>query len=46
MIALAGKGKSQRGIAQALDISQPTVNRILRKAHKQGLIDLNGKHGQ
>jgi AAA domain/Homeodomain-like domain len=46
VIALAKKGKSQRGIGQALDISQPTVNRILRKAHKQGLIDLNEKHGQ
>lgn len=45
VIALANKSKSQRAIAQALDISQPTVNRILRKAHKQGLIDLNDKHG-
>ena len=44
VIALAKKGKTQRAIGLALEMSQPTVNRILRKAHKQGLIDLNDKH--
>jgi DNA-binding transcriptional regulator LsrR (DeoR family) len=29
----------------ALDLSQPTINRILKKARAQGLLDLNEKHG-
>lgn len=37
VVALANKGKTQRGIAIALEISQPTVNRILKKARQQGL---------
>jgi DNA-binding transcriptional regulator LsrR (DeoR family) len=46
VIELARKGKTQRGIAVALEISQPTVNRILKRARQQGLLELNQKAGQ
>jgi len=38
VIELHGQGKTQRAIATALDLSQPTVNRIIRK---HGLAKLN-----
>ena len=46
VIELARKGKTQRGIAVALEISQPTVNRILKRARQQGLLELNQKAEQ
>jgi len=35
--------KSQRAIALALDMSQPTVNRIVKKIRERGLAGLNEK---
>jgi putative DNA primase/helicase len=43
-LALSAEGKSQREIAKALDMKQPTVCRLLRKAKaKDGLLKLNRK---
>jgi len=36
-------GKSQRAVATALDLSQPTVNRIIRRAEQDRLDELNRK---
>jgi len=41
VLKLHREGKPTRSIAQALDISQPTVVRILQKARRQGLEELN-----
>ncbi len=43
VLELSRSGKSQRAIATALDMSQPTVNRILKRAEQAGLERLNQK---
>lgn len=45
VIELARQGKTQRAIALSLEMSPATVNRVLKRARQQGLIDLNDKHG-
>ncbi|HKV79542.1 MAG TPA: AAA family ATPase [Candidatus Sulfotelmatobacter sp.] len=46
VIEMASKGKTQRGIALAMEMSPATVNRILKRARQQGVLNLNEKHGE
>ena len=46
VIEMSRAGKDQRAIGRALEMSASTVNRILRKARQQGLLDLNEKAGK